>query len=432
LRRVAVLISILSPPYIHSTWTRRELTEFWNAASEHGGVRIGDKARVFKVLKTPVPLDEQPPELQQLLGYEFFKADPNTGKTRELNRAYGREAELEFLMRLDDLAHEMCTLLERLEPDQEPETPALPSKATVYLAETTADLRDERDSIRRELQQHGYTVLPAFSLPIVEPDLRSAVQEELDRSQFSIHLVGEHYSLVPEGSVESLVEIQNDLAVERAAKGGFSQLVWIPPGVQIKDERQRKLVEQLRLNPKLRQGSDLLEVPFETFKTSIEDHLRSPQKTTTAAEQVGSFEDLTHLYLIYDQRDQEAIQPWRQFLFEQKMEILTPDFEGSETEVRENHEENLRSCDAVLIHYGAAGECWLRRKMREVQKSPGYGRTEPFRAVGISVAPPKTAQKENFQTHEAIFIPQLNGFSADLLAPFVRKASARLGLQAAP
>src|SRR6266436_793195 len=68
LRGVAVLISILSPPYIHSTWTRRELTEFWNAASENGGVRIGDKARVFKVLKTPVPLDEQPPELQQLLG----------------------------------------------------------------------------------------------------------------------------------------------------------------------------------------------------------------------------------------------------------------------------------------------------------------------------------------------------------------------------
>ena len=114
------------------------------------------------------------------------------------------------------------------------------------------------------------------------------------------------------------------------------------------------------------------------------------------------------------------------------MEILTPDFEGSETEVRENHEESLRSCDAVLIHYGAAGESWLRRKMREVQKSPGYGRTEPFRAVGISVAPPKTAPKEIFQTHEAIVIPQLNGFSADLLAPFVQKATARSGAQAAP
>src|SRR5688572_23810182 len=63
LQRVAVLISILSPPYIHSEWTRRELTEFCHAATQQGGFRIRDKARVFKVIKTPIPLDEQPPEI---------------------------------------------------------------------------------------------------------------------------------------------------------------------------------------------------------------------------------------------------------------------------------------------------------------------------------------------------------------------------------
>jgi hypothetical protein len=431
LRHVAVLISILSPPYIHSEWTLRELNEFWTAAGEHGGVRIGDKARVFKVLKTPVPLNEQPAELRQLLGYEFFREDPNTRRIRELNRAFGRDAELEFLMRLDDLAHEMCGLLGCLEPDQETQPGPAPNKATVYLAETTADLRDERDSIRRELQEHGYTVVPPFPLPTVENELRSAVKEQLDRSQLSIHLVGDHYSLVPEGAVESCAEIQNDLAIERAARGSFSQLVWIPPDLQIRDERQRKLVEQLRLNPRIRQGSDLLEVPFETLRTTIQDRLRARQKPPSSGVQPGPSEKFTQLYLIYDQRDQETIQPWRQFLFEQGMEILTPDFEGNETEVRENQEQNLRICDAVIIHFGAASESWLRRKIREVQKSPGYGRTDPLRAFAISLAPPKTPQKEVFQTHEADVISQLSGFSPDPWARFVQQAKGRLGSQAA-
>jgi hypothetical protein len=433
LRNVAVLVSIVSPPYLHSQWTRRELTEFCSAAAQRGGLQVGDKARLFKVLKTPVPLAEQPPELQRMLGYEFFKEDPNTGKPRELNRAFGKELELEFLMRLDDLAHEMCDLLECLEPDTEPQPDAAPAVAqlTVYLAETTSDLRDERDSIRRELQQHGYTVLPAFSLPVLEDELRTTIQGELERSQLSIHLVGQHFSLVPEGGVASLIEIQNDLAIERAAKGGFSQLIWIPPALRIDDERQRKLVDQLRMNPKLRQGSDLLELPFETFKSTVHDRLRAKQQSRST-EPVQAAKDLTHLYFIYDQRDQEAIRPWLQFLFQQQMEILTPVFEGSETEVRENHEDNLRSCDAVLIYYGAANECWLRRKMREVQKSPGYGRNEPLRAFAICLAPPKTFQKEIFQTHEASVVDQLNGFSADALLSFVRMAKGREGTQAAP
>ena len=72
LGHVAVLISIVSPRYIKSEWTRRELVEFRKAAESQGGISIRDKARIFKVLKTPVPLDMHPPELKYILGYEFF------------------------------------------------------------------------------------------------------------------------------------------------------------------------------------------------------------------------------------------------------------------------------------------------------------------------------------------------------------------------
>ena len=57
---------------------------------EQSGIR--KPGRIFKVLKTPVPLPTHPPELQTLLGYEFFKVDPETGKARELNEIFGPEA----------------------------------------------------------------------------------------------------------------------------------------------------------------------------------------------------------------------------------------------------------------------------------------------------------------------------------------------------
>ena len=56
LRRVAALVPVLSPRYVKSEWGRKELVAFIEAAREQGGLTVGDKSRIFKVLKTPVPL----------------------------------------------------------------------------------------------------------------------------------------------------------------------------------------------------------------------------------------------------------------------------------------------------------------------------------------------------------------------------------------
>src|ERR1700730_5334229 len=89
LQRVAALVPVISPRYVKSEWTRKELSEFWQAAEVQGGVRFHDKVRIFKVLKTPVPLEMHPPELRALLGYEFFKIDSETGRVRELDEVFG-------------------------------------------------------------------------------------------------------------------------------------------------------------------------------------------------------------------------------------------------------------------------------------------------------------------------------------------------------
>jgi hypothetical protein len=433
LKRVAVLVTVVSPRYIRSEWTRKELDEFWKAAEAQGGVRFANKSRVFKVLKTPVPIANQQPELQGLLGYEFFRIDAETGKVRELDEVFGAEAQREFWIKLDDLAHEICALLEKIE-GAVGGAPAPPTeRGTVFLADTTSDLREQRETIRRDLQQQGYTVLPASPLPYVASEFRAAVRADLSKAQLSLHLLGRTYSLVPEGASESIVEIQNELAIERATEGSFSRLLWIPQGLTIEDGRQIQVLDRIRADPRMEEGSDLLETSLEDFRTLAQARLEAPSTPpppepvpapATAAAAAAAAPDaagtVPTVYLVYDQRDAEGITAWADALFERRVEILHPIFDGDETDVREYHEENLRTCDGVLIFSGAAGEVWLRRKMRELQKSAGYGRTGPPPALGICLLAPRTAEKERFRTHEGVVIQSWDS-SPEPLAPFLAR-----------
>jgi hypothetical protein len=424
LQKVALLVAVVSPRYVRSEWGRKEILAFCQAATEQGGIEIQDKCRLFKVLKTQVPLDQHPPELQSVLGYEFYKVDPETGKPRELNEIFGPEAEREFWLKLDDLAHDMCNLLELLERGMRAAeagaAPVQTARESVYLAVTTSDAKDERAAIKRELEQQGYRVLPDRPLPLTESEVEAAVRADLAECRMSVHIVGSTYGIIPEGGTLSLCEIQNELAIERGRAGRFSRLVWIPPALQIDDERQRQAIDRLRNDPRLFGGADVLETPFEDLRTLVIDRLRRDPAATPARQRDEADEGPPHVYLIYDQRDREAVAPWVDFLFND-CEVIRSVFDGDEADTRAYHEENLRIADGIVIFYGAGNESWVRRKLREVQKSAGYGRSKPEAEIGICLIPPRTPEKESFRTHKGILLPQWDGLAPDTWKPFLSR-----------
>ena len=108
-RRPAVFVAVVSPGYVGSETARQELADC--------------QARMFKVLKTPVRVDEQPRELQSLLGYEFFVTHEESGRQYEFDVAFGPDAERRFWLRLDDMVHDIVQTLRELR--QEPaDTPS--------------------------------------------------------------------------------------------------------------------------------------------------------------------------------------------------------------------------------------------------------------------------------------------------------------------
>jgi hypothetical protein len=418
-KHAAMLVSVVSPRYCQSEWTTRELNEFWKAAEQQGGVQIHNKSRIFKVLKTPVPLDQQSAPLRALLGYEFFRELEN-GNFREFDEQFGPEYRQKFLMKLDDLAQDLKDLLEFVEgPADAGEGEA------IFLAVTTHDLQDEHDEIRRDLQQHGYTVLPGRTLSPICEDVEAEVREDLKRCSMSIHLIGNHYSMTPENAMTSLVEIQNELAVERGERGGFTRLVWIPPSVQVTDPRQQEVIDRLRMDPRMGPGTDLLEKPLDELRTVIKDALerRRAAKTALASPTLSTAAStgVPSIYLVYDQGDAAAVSPWADFLFKQGVDVVHPVFEGDEPQVRECHEDSLRTSDGIVIFDAAAHPLWLRRKFSELKKIPGYGRTKPAPVVAVCLLPPKTPDKERFRSHEATVISQWDGLSPDPWLPIIAR-----------
>jgi hypothetical protein len=293
-------------------------------------------------------------------------------------------------MKLDDLAQDICSLLELLGAAGITDSSGEKiTREAVFLAETTIDVKEHREMIRRDLQQHGYAVLPAGGLPLVASEMVSSFREDLARCRLSIHLVGKNYGTIPEGSTESIPEIQSELAIDRVNQGNFSRLTWIPPGLHVDDNRQQKFIEQLRMDPRIQKGSDLLETPLEDLRTVIQDRLKQTAEPvrkksvtpTCRGHRIWSVskQDPAQVYLIYDQRDVGVTSPWADLLFDRGFEVLRPVFEGDEREAREYHEENLRSCDGALIFMARLTN--LGAPEMRTQKAQANGL--PIRALAI-------------------------------------------------
>ena len=208
-------------------------------------------------------------------------------------------------------------------PDAAAATGSGDKKAAVYLAETSFDLKSQRDSIKRELAGHGYQVLPDRPLPLVAGESEAVIKEQLAESVLSIHLVGHNYGLVPEGATESMVVLQNECAIERGAAGDFSRLIWMPPDLVTDDERQLRFIDRLRTDPRIQEGADVLEIGLEDFKSAIHRKLEpSAEEPAAEAGEVDTGDDLRHIYVVCDQRDLDHTLPLEDFLYDQGYEVV--------------------------------------------------------------------------------------------------------------
>ncbi|MEP7107932.1 MAG: TIR domain-containing protein [Ferruginibacter sp.] len=459
--KLKLMVSIITPRYIESDWCKKELDAFYQAASYTGGVNIGNKSRIFKIIKTPVDREkiELLPEklhrlFDEILDYKFYIQDPGTGKFRELRRGnwVDNKIQQEYMDKLEDVVQDMANLIKKINSTEINTT----EKRKIYLAETTYDLQSYRDNLARELQEGGFIVLPNMNLPNFINNFIADVEKYIDQSVLSVHLISNtNYAAQPEGSEKSIVIIQNEIAANKSETNNLSRLIWLPPaGVnsttnQKMIDHQKTFVDDLRTNHSFQRGADILEGPLEELKQAIfdtinrldaeekakQDALREEEEkakrlaaTTTAGAATvadGTVPTIENngvrlVYLVCDQRDLDETRPLEDLIADSGNEVLLPLFEGDQAQLRQAHLDNLKICDSVIIYYGAGNYRWAGSMKSDLLRLPALGRTKPLSEKAIYIAGPADKDKETFKAIGFEMINGLNGFTSDLFKNFFK------------
>ena len=418
LDNVAVMVAVVSKDFIQSGRCLDTLESFYKTTSSSKAVRV------FKVLKSPLTLQEQPPRLRDLLGYEMYQMDSDTGQMKEYLDFFSQEAEKQYWMKLVDLAydiHESLLLLKQGETKTEVKN--IFKRKSIYLAETGHDLSIQRNIIKRELQRHGYIVLPSHTLPTSYSELERSVKKDLEECSLSIHLIGSAYGEIPEGTDISIIDIQNRLASEvtaakRQRKEDFSRLIWISTNLKSASDRQKAFIDNIKRDTEAQEGAEILQNPLEDFKNIMREELIESQERQGQEEYTGR-----SIYLLHDRIDTNEVKPYLELIEKSGFRVLMPAFEGELLDVRKRHIENLRNLDGAIIFRGKVNDQWVRMKVLDLLKAPGFGRKKPIQGKAL-LSSSTSSSLESFKSQDLTVIAGDGAKSMDSLKMFLQEFNA--------
>ena len=421
--KIALFISVVSPRYVKSEWCVKEVVEFKKASEKNIGVEINNKSRIFKIVKTPVRITEQIPAIEGLLGYEFYQVDEQTQRVKEFSKLYGSEVQQMYWSKLDDVAHDIAELLSELKSSGTFNANDN-SGQTVYLAESSLDMKEERDKIKRWLQDKNCKVLPDKMLSFDAAEYAEQVDSMLQECDLVIHPIGSNYGMVLEGAEESKIAIQNQIAAKVSKASGMERVIWMPPTIEVSDTRQQTLIQNLKTNPELQYKADVIIKTLDDLKFEINDKLERLKEPEVEEEVVAEAAAAPKksgpksIYFICDESDLDNIAEVEDYLFDQGFEIVIPLFEGEISEIRQDHEANIKNCDAVILFYGNVKDSWLRSNMRDFLDLDAFGRKKPLNEKAVIISGPESPQKRRFRSHDFSVIKMTDGLDASALAEF--------------
>jgi hypothetical protein len=410
---IGVLVPILSHDFITSGQCLDTVENFFK--------KIGDDVapnRIFKVLKAPLTYQEIPGRLREFLAYEMYQLDIESGLMKEYSDFFSPEAEKQYWMKMVDLAHDIHESLLALNAGKnKAAVKDIFKKKTIYLAETSHDLSVQRNIIKRELQRYGYIVLPKTTLPQNASAVEAVVAKDLEDCSYSIHLIGNSYGEIPEGGEKSIVEIQNELAAKesstkRGRKEDFTRLIWISANLRNISDKQKSFIEALKRDTEAQEGTEILQTPLEDFKNIMREELVEAHDRKGGSDVRGK-----SIYLLHDRVDQNEVRPFKELIEKSGFQVIEPAFTGELLDVRKNHINNLRNLDGAVIFKSKVNDQWVRMKVLDLLKAPGFGRNKPIKAKALLTM--DGSMLENYKDQNLTLISGRDSNSMDNLKAFL-------------
>ena len=440
LGRTATLLVILSPGYLASEWCLREKDSF--LARLEGRVREG--SRIFIVERDKVDFEERPPQFSDLLGYRFWVQEGQGAPPRILGSPWPDPKNAQNLPYFDELTRLAANIADELKalrraaeanatpapavtaptpataaastamPSVTPSPPATaagaaaslpaspPERPTVFLAEATDDLDADCDSLRRHFEQAGLAVFPRTWYPREPAAYQQALDADLAKAKVFVQLLSALPGKRPPGLPQGYVRLQH----ERAVAAGVAVLQWHSRDLDataVADPEQRAFL----------QGETVMVVGLEELKREVVERASAVPEPPPAAAPSEAL-----VFVDAEAGDAELATAVADQLAERGLACVLPLRAGSPAEVREDLEQNLLFCDALVVVWGTIGSRWVRDQLL-VWRKVAWKRERPLKVLAVLQGPPAEKEPLGLAVPHLQVIDCRGGLDARALGPLV-------------
>jgi hypothetical protein len=374
LQDTALLLLILSPGYLASEWCCRELNLFIDRVGKASG-------RVFIVEREPVA---RPEALQDIPGYRFWVPN-DSGYPRIMGVPKPNHEDIAYYQRLDELARDLAEKLKDFKAHEFRSLSAESSapRATVFLAEVTDDLQELRAEVATYLEQQNIKVLPStlYFFPNAG-ELRQAMEVDLQASTLFVQLLSPALPRRPPG----MSTPQGQYAAAQTV-AGLPVLQWRERKVDlatITDPAQRAFLDAATVvatgieafKQYIMQQLEAIEAKrLEEEKRRHEEHIKRTMRTSSSPD--------TLVFINTGPEDLSLAREIAAMLRAEGFGFSLPVLEHlSPAEKRQDLEENLLDCDAVIVLYANTSVMWVREQLRYCRRMQGR-RERPLKVIAV-------------------------------------------------
>jgi hypothetical protein len=280
----------------------------------------------------------------------------------------------------------------------------------------------------------GYEVVPEKPLPSSQASLEQHVNELLERSDLSIHLVGRYDKQQARESELARARRcicphkEYTFALEKCEKGELHSLIWIPDDLDPDTEQQMKFVRSLE-EENLPRHAEVATVGFESLKDVVRETLSRLEKRRRAATESNGDTSAcgaeTLVYVIYHRCDADSahLKAISNEIEAAGIALVQPVFEDEPDEIHRYHEANLRSGDGIVVFSEKSKSTWLQSQKSEIVKT---GRLANSNALELLyyLAPPLSVDKETFRSRAAAIVHGSEEYKRASIVEFIHRIKA--------
>jgi hypothetical protein len=383
-RSSAIFIAVASRSYAARPWTRDELDAFVKSSTT--------LRQLFAIECLPLDLaDAYPQPLDTHKRMQFWRVnEPHSSAPMAISPTFEPGT---FFPRVHDLAEQVRAQLLHLkaEPDPggksgaagarpsggieaavapaEPRQPPDPNMRRVFLAQATDDMEEERDQVRRYLEQFRVPVLPEQTYPQGGGAFMQAVAADLARSDVFVQLLGPTPGRRPPDLPQGYPQAQFEAATAR----GIKILQWRRPDLspdRVANADYRALLS----------SETVIADGLEGFKALVLGQARVPPPPKSV--QSG------FVFIDADRKDLDVAKQIQNEFRRHNLSTMMPALDGPADAVRADLEENLIDCDALVLVYGDTTPLWVRGQLRLFNKIKAR-RAAPPKILAIYTGPPE-------------------------------------------